>query len=175
MKKSRSVFSKDSAELFEIVGEIIDLGVDERLETEGEIDGLIFQKFQRASITHMIADPLCAEPFFANLNAALREIDHNEPFAVLAQELGPSSVPGSDFKDAGDRQMLADSGIDTPTPLGFGPAPVSRPLVSSAASPIVGVVPEFVVLLDASHRELRSREMRSGLGSRSLELVLSPR
>src|SRR5262249_54462083 len=86
----------------------------------------------------------------ASIDAPLRQINNDKPFAQILEKCRPSAIARSDLKDRVGRHKGTDAGQNRAVPLHVRAAPSLGPLFAGLG-PIVDLSPEGAVLFDCRH------------------------
>src|ERR1700722_18574184 len=74
VEERRTVGGEDPADLVKVGGDDVGLAVDERVETEHEVDGSIFRRGERPAVSGGEPRATALEPFPARRDAAFRQV-----------------------------------------------------------------------------------------------------
>ena len=131
--------------LREVHADRVAFGVDERIETENEIDAAVRHHVERRAVVDDIFDVCVAgEPFAARRDASLRQVDEDQLAAEVPQEMAPASETWTDFEHGSARYESLDPRKDRARPEyrrfppASGPATTHRP-----AGPICGAASDL--------------------------------
>jgi len=152
VEEGHALGREDPRQLTEVPGQRVGFNVDERVETEGEVDSAILHHGKTPPVIGFEPRPsMVGEPLLARLGALRCDVDTDQGVTVLEQEFRPSTESGGNLENRMCREKPAHAGVDVRVPLRRCVPPRSRPPLT-AFLPVVADIPFVEVFLDTGHR-----------------------
>jgi hypothetical protein len=110
MDEGDSIWGQNASELIHVRVHHVLLGVDERVEAEGEVDRRVRDRVKRPSIVYVELGVFhMGEPVTARRHAVGREVHTYVPVTAVEQILGPAAIPRGYLEDPPGRQERVQS------------------------------------------------------------------